>query len=183
MVTPSNPCCAAACMTSVGNSPDLSILAARCNTISRANCSISDWKAFWSAVSSKSIGRRSTQKPQNSQQQSYSAYSARSASNVVFLQAFEDWPQLRRRRRQIFRQDPHIADNGHEIRVAVPPRHQMYVQVIDDAGAGRPAQIDADVDALRFVRLGQRHLGMPGQSHQLRLFVGGRRLQTRNVPL
>ena len=49
---------------------------------------------------------------------------------------------------------PALADHRHEVGVAVPARHEVHVQVIGDAGAGRPAQVDADVDPLRLVGLG-----------------------------
>src|SRR5438093_2398855 len=52
---PHSPASAAARMTSLGNSPDLSMNAARCATTSRANCSTCFLKASCSAVSSRII--------------------------------------------------------------------------------------------------------------------------------
>ena len=60
----------------------------------------------------------------------------------------EDRAQARRGLRQFFRQHAHLADDRHEVGVAVPARHEVHVQVIDDARAGRTAEVDADVDAL-----------------------------------
>ena len=65
----------------------------------------------------------------------------------------EQGTEARRRGGQVFGQHPRLADDGHEVGVAVPARHQVHVQVIEDAGAGRTAEIDPDVDALRLVRL------------------------------
>ena len=62
-------------------------------------------------------------------------------------QPLEDRPQACRGLRQVLRQHPHVADDGHEIGVAVPARHEMDMQVVDDARAGRTAEVDADVDA------------------------------------
>src|SRR6476469_2555620 len=42
-----------------------------------------------------------------------------------------------------------LADDGHEVGVAAPPRHQVLVQVRSDAGAGGRAGVDADVEPVR----------------------------------
>src|SRR5262249_48437122 len=60
--------------------------------------------------------------------------------------------------RQLLRQDPHLSDHGHEIRVAIPARHEVNVEVIDDARAGGSPQVHAYVDALRGERLRQHLL-------------------------
>ena len=86
-------------------------------------------------------------------------------------QPLENRLQPRLRRAEIFRHHPHVADDGHEVRVAIPPRHEVHVQVIGDAGAGRPAEIDTDVQTLRAVRLLQRDLRMAREAHQLRIHL------------
>src|SRR5256885_4493610 len=115
MVTPSSPCGAAACMTSAGYSPVLSMSAARGATMSAANRSIDSLNARWSGVSSSNI-----------------------TLDVVFRKTLEDGFQPISCRREIFRQHPHVPHDGHEVRVAAPPRNDVNVQVIDDAGARGP---------------------------------------------
>ena len=48
---------------------------------------------------------------------------------------------------RVLGQDARIGHDGHEVGVAVPARHEVDVQVIGDAGAGRAPEIQADVDA------------------------------------
>src|SRR5262249_49804909 len=55
------------------------------------------------------------------------------------------------------------------------------VQMIGDAGAGGAAEVDADVDPLRLVRLVEDHLGAPRQLHQLGELVPAHRRQTPPV--
>ena len=50
-----------------------------------------------------------------------------------------------------------------------------------NAGSGRSSEVDADVDSLRRVRLGQRDLGVAREAHQLRLLVGGHGREVRHV--
>src|SRR5512132_2011702 len=59
---------------------------------------------------------------------------------------------------QVLRQHARRADDRHEIRIAVPPRHQMHVHVLEHARAGRLSEVHADVDAVRLVRLEERFL-------------------------
>src|SRR5687768_11438796 len=73
------------------------------------------------------------------------------ALRLVRSETFKDRAQPLRRRREIFGQDARVADDGHEVGVAVPARHQVNVQMIEHAGAGRAADVDPDVDALRRV--------------------------------
>ena len=42
-----------------------------------------------------------------------------------------------------------MAQNRHEIRIAIPARHDMKVQVVINAGAGYLSQIHADIQAVR----------------------------------
>src|SRR6516225_5779282 len=58
---------------------------------------------------------------------------------VGLRQSLEDRLQAVLGRREILGQHARVADRGHEVRVAVPPWHEMHVQVIDDAGTGGPA--------------------------------------------
>ena len=73
---------------------------------------------------------------------------------------------------QLLRQDADFADDRHEVGVAGPSRHEVHVEVIHDARSGRAAEVDADVDALRLIRLRQRALGVLREAHHLdQLFV------------
>ena len=96
-------------------------------------------------------------------------------------EAFEDRLQSIARRRETLRQHARVADRRHEVGVAVPARHEMDVEMIHDAGAGRSAEIDPDVDSLRRIGLGERHLRVPRQPHQLRPLVARRRGERRHV--
>ena len=82
-------------------------------------------------------------------------------------------PQSRRGRVERLGQHAHLAHDGHEVGVAVPARHQVHVHVVDDAGAGRTAEVQADVHPLRVVDLGERHLGQPRQARDLDQLVVG----------
>ena len=64
------------------------------------------------------------------------------------LEPLENRLQSRDRFPHVLRQHSRAADDRHEIRVARPARHEVDVDVVDDAGAGRAAEVDADVDAL-----------------------------------
>ena len=85
------------------------------------------------------------------------------------------------RAEQFLRQHARLADDGHEVRVAVPARHDVHVDVIEHAGAGRLAEVDPHVDAMRSVGLGQRDLGAARQLDQLAQLLVGRRRQRRHV--
>ena len=59
----------------------------------------------------------------------------------------------------------------------------MNMQMIDDAGARRAPQIEPDVDALRVVRVVQRHLGVPHEPDQFGQLVSRRGGERRDVPV
>ena len=44
---------------------------------------------------------------------------------------------------------PHVLQEGHEIRVAVPPRDEMPMQVAGEPRSRRPPEIESDVKAVR----------------------------------
>ena len=54
---------------------------------------------------------------------------------------------------QVLRKDLHVGEHRHEVRVAGPARHDVQVHVVDETGAGDPAEVPADVVALRRVGL------------------------------
>src|SRR5687768_14954702 len=64
--------------------------------------------------------------------------------------------QLRRTLRQLLRQDAGFSDDGHEVRVAVPARHDVHVDMIEHTGARRLAEIDAHVETVWVVGLTER---------------------------
>src|ERR1700674_3292991 len=57
--------------------------------------------------------------------------------------------QFRVGRGKLFRLEARFAHRGHEIRVAGPAGHEMHMEMMGNAGAGRGAQIHARVDAVR----------------------------------
>ena len=65
-----------------------------------------------------------------------------------------------------------LADRRHEIRVAVPARHQMDVHMFDDARAGIAPEVHADIDAVQPVRLPQRQFRTLCQTSHLVHLVG-----------
>src|SRR3954452_10598686 len=54
-----------------------------------------------------------------------------------------------RRLEQMLGQHLHIGEHGHEVRVARPARDDVLVHVVEDAGARGPAEVPAEVEALR----------------------------------
>ena len=50
---------------------------------------------------------------------------------------------------QVLGHHPHVGQHGHEVRVAVPARHDVEVQVAADTRPGDAAEVDARVEALR----------------------------------
>ncbi len=50
---------------------------------------------------------------------------------------------------QRLREHACVADDGHEVRIAIPTRHDMQMYVLRDAGARRAANIHAHVEAIR----------------------------------
>ena len=77
--------------------------------------------------------------------------------------------------------DADVADDRHEVGVAGPARHEMQVHVVGDAGAGRPAEIHPDVDALGLIDLAQRNLAALRQEHHLRQLVRRQRRERRDM--
>src|SRR5439155_15723120 len=49
---------------------------------------------------------------------------------------------------EVLRHHAHLGDRGHEVRVARPARHDVPVEVIDDARAGRGPEVHADVESV-----------------------------------
>ena len=60
--------------------------------------------------------------------------------------------------RQVLWQHSRLADGGHEIRIADPPRHDVHVDMIGNAGSGGAAQVHSNIEALRVVNFAQRSL-------------------------
>ena len=61
---------------------------------------------------------------------------------VQLIEMRESWPQLVVSRLQMFADDFHITDDGHEVCVAIPARHNMEVSVLVDSSPS---------DAARFI--------------------------------
>src|SRR5256885_17263063 len=54
---------------------------------------------------------------------------------------------------QGFVDDLHVVDHGHEVRVSVPSRNDVNVDMVGDARAGGVAEVRADVEAVRLEHL------------------------------
>ena len=81
--------------------------------------------------------------------------------------AAKDCAQLGGELAQSFGQDRGICDHGHEIRVTLPARHNMDVQVFRDPRAGDFSHVNADVEPIRLHDFGQ-HIDAPSrQLHQV----------------
>src|SRR5581483_5047177 len=68
--------------------------------------------------------------------------------------------QAARALEQVLRQHFHVAEHGHEARIAVPSRDDVQVHVILDTGAGDAPEVPAEVEAVRRV-LGPERLDRP----------------------
>jgi hypothetical protein len=51
----------------------------------------------------------------------------------------------------MLRYDSYIGQHGHEVRVPLPAWDDVLVQVPDDAGAGRAAEIPAEIESFRAI--------------------------------
>ena len=76
-----------------------------------------------------------------------------------------------------------LGDDRHEVRVAAPARDDVQVDVVGDAGAGRAAQVHAQVDAVRPVLLAKRPLEPAREAHQLGELLGGGLAERAQVAL
>src|SRR2546421_9614429 len=68
---------------------------------------------------------------------------------------------------EVLRQHLHVGEHRHEVRVAGPAGDDVEVDVVRHAGAGDPAQVPADVVALR--RVGLRERSDPGTREPMEL--------------
>src|SRR5689334_22134054 len=57
----------------------------------------------------------------------------------------EEGVEMAQGRTEVLRHHAHVGDDGHEIGVAVPTRHDVHVEVLADARACRLAEVDPDV--------------------------------------
>src|SRR5882757_10380273 len=98
--------------------------AARSATTSRANASIRCLKASWSGVSSKIMQPQEQMQPRRTRRARKRSSCFRGCILAIVLgQAFEDRPQTLRRFAELFGEHAHVAQDGHEIGIAVPPGH------------------------------------------------------------
>jgi len=63
--------------------------------------------------------------------------------------------------------DLDFGQHRHEVRVAVPPRHDVKVNVVWNPGAGGAAGVGADVEALRLELLTENHNRAPRGAHEV----------------
>src|SRR5579864_1954616 len=75
--------------------------------------------------------------------------------------------ELAPRLHEVLGNDAHVGENGHEVRVAAPARHDMHVPVIDDPGSGGASEVPAEVVAIRGVFGAKRFESLRGEPMQL----------------
>src|SRR6266511_2720452 len=73
---------------------------------------------------------------------------------------------------QVLGEHARLGDGGHEVRVAVPPRQRVQVDVPGDARAGRAPEVHPDVDSVGCVRRLERGDRLLRQGHHRRRLVG-----------
>src|SRR5580693_4072616 len=78
----------------------------------------------------------------------------------------ESLPQLRGGLRQSLVHDLDVVDDRHEVRVAVPARHDVKVHVVGNPGAGRAPDVRSNVEALGVERAAQYIDGAAQRAHQ-----------------
>ena len=84
---------------------------------------------------------------------------------------------------QCFRHDDRVPQDRHEVGVALPARHDVNVQVPGDAGARDFAQVDPDVEPIRFHHARERVLAAPRELQQIRQFFVRQPVQVRRLPV
>ena len=72
---------------------------------------------------------------------------------------------------QSLREHARATEDRHKIGVPTPPRHDVHVQVINDACPGAFAKVQSDVEPLRFCRGAQKRLRVHYQILKLDNFV------------
>ena len=84
---------------------------------------------------------------------------------------------------QVLGHHAHVGEHRHEVDVAVPARHDVQVQVPLDAGAGRAAEVEADVRAVRPERRVEHAERVVEQLPQLGPLLGVEVAGRRQVPV
>jgi len=66
-----------------------------------------------------------------------------------------------------------VGQYRHEVRVAVPARDDVHVNVIEHACSRAPAEVEADVEAFALHGFGEELLATAGERHQFGQFLLG----------
>src|SRR5437879_13928392 len=69
--------------------------------------------------------------------------------------------------------DLHVVDHGHEVGVAVPPRHDVKVNVVGNPGPGRASDVHARVETVGSHRLVEDADGAAHGAHEFCGLGGG----------
>ena len=72
--------------------------------------------------------------------------------------------------------------NRHKICVTIPARHNVNVQMSRQAGTGAFAEIDADIETVRFHGKCQGLFGLADEGHHLSHFIVGDFFELADVP-
>ena len=92
-------------------------------------------------------------------------------------------PQFRRDFFQRFRQDSRVRQHRHEIRVAVPARHDVDVQMFRDARTrATSTEVDAHVESVRLHHGGERGEATARELPQIREFLVRQAVQVWRLP-
>jgi hypothetical protein len=86
--------------------------------------------------------------------------------------SIEKLHQLIVRTLQILWDHLRFCDDGHEIIVAIPPRHHMVMQVSRDTGPGDTPEVDSDVVTIRIHGPSQTLDATPHTEHDRQQVIG-----------
>jgi hypothetical protein len=79
------------------------------------------------------------------------------------------------------RQNPRLAEDGHEVVVAIPTRDDVAVEVRDAAARDRGAEIESDIEGVRFEGRRQELLRHNNLVEEIGAFCGIQLLQFGDV--
>jgi len=99
------------------------------------------------------------------------------ASNAELTSSRQFDAERRGQFAQRLRHDGRVRKDGHEVRVAIPARDDVDVQMLDDARAGAFAEIDAEIEAVGAHDFGERVLTATRELHEVGHFLHGQSIQ------
>ena len=79
--------------------------------------------------------------------------------------------------------DPSFGKGGHEIRIALPARHDMQMKVLCDAGSGHLSQVKPQVETMGMVTLLEGPHASLGTFHEFQEFISFQGEKVIHVPV